>query len=806
MVRRIQYRMREKPHIADFKENDKPITITDLLSKYLAYWPWFVISCIVFVALGYFYTTYAPKTFTTVAKVKILDDTQRSNIIPNEIVVANQAMRLSLENHVEVLKSYRLLDNVVRELNLDVEYHEFENYSYRRIFRPPFVVSKAISEDALRKPLKFELYLSSSSFIITDAKGKRHILPYDKGDSSSSDDLPFTINLTEIANIKDYKDNKYKIVLNQAKQTTIALSNDLKISASQQLSEVLTLTLLGESRELSEAILNSIVTNFDQDGVTDRQLVAKRTLEVIDKRFINLSEELDSIEAGKQDFKKAENLSFIQEDANVSLRRKSVANARLAQLKTQISLSKLLKRTVSEEIAYNLLPGNIGLDNKGLNELVTKYNEMARERQKLVVTVGANHPRLKALSEQLELGKLNILNSVNVYESQLDVSLRQLNREQENAGFSFSRLPEKERMLRSIERQQSIKENLYLLLLRKREEAAIEYAATSPTVKVIDYGVTNTKPMWPKATIVYPLSLFLGLLMPFLVVFLRATLDTKVHGRHDIERNNPEIPVLIEIPYFSKERSFANVNDRSTLAESFRILSTNTDYLLSSEDVDDGKVIFVTSCVKAEGKTLLAMNLSLAYASMGKRVLLIGADLRNPQLHTYFGLDKNIPGLSDYLINPRLGFEDCINEGFDDNTNHKVYLSGGIPKNAPILLSGKRFGDFMAKARKEFDYVIVDTAPTMLVTDTLLISKYSDITLFAVRSGFTDKKLLQFSKELNRTKKLRNMAYVLNAVGQVKGTEFNYGYTYGYDSSTPVKQPWYKKKVKKNNGPLKKSA
>lgn len=797
--------MKETPNILDFKEEDRPIAITDLVSKYLSYWPWFIISCLLFLVLGYFYTTYAPKTFTTVAKIKILDDAKQSKIIPNEVMIPNPAMRLSLDNHVEVLKSYRLLDNVVRELNLDIEYYEMEGFTFRRIFEAPFKVNKTNDEAHFGKPQKFELILSSSSFIIKDAQGKQHILPYDKGDSSSGDGLPFSIDLTEIANIKDYKDKKYKIVLKQGKQATILLSSDLKITSSQQLSDVLTLTLKGESKELSEAVLNSIVTNFDQDGVTDRQLVAKRTLEVIDKRFINLSEELDSIESGKQDFKKAENLSFIQSDANQSLQRKSAANARLAQLKTQISLSKLLKRTVSEEVEYDLLPGNIGLDNPGLNQLVTRYNEMARERQKLVVTVGANHPRLKALSEQLELGKLNILNSVNVYESQLDVSLQQLNREQESAGFSFSRLPEKERMLRSIERQQSIKENLYLLLLRKREEAAIEYAATSPTVKVIDYGVTNIKPMWPKPTIVYPLAVFLGLLLPFIVVFLRSTLDTKVNDRYDIERASPAIPVLIEIPFFGKERSFANVNDRSTLAESFRILSTNTDYLLSSEDVDDGKVIFVTSSVKAEGKTLLAMNLSLAYASMGKRVLIIGADLRNPQLHTYFDLDKNIPGLSDYLINPHLGFEDCINEGFGDKANHKVYLSGGIPKNAPILLSGKRFGDFMAKARKEFDYVIVDTAPTMLVTDTLLISKYADITLFAVRSGFTDKKLLQFSKELNRTKKLRNMAYVLNAVGQVKGTEFNYGYTYGYDSSTPVKQPWYRKKVKKN-GPLKKSA
>ena len=796
--------MRDNTETFDFSEDDKPIAFMSIVMKYLSYWPWFLISCTLFMVLGFCYSKYIPETYSSIAKVKILDEANQMKIIPNEVALANQNMRLNLENHVEVLKSYRLLNNVVRELEMDIEYYELGELFYTQIFKAPFEVRKDIAEDALGKPLEYEIMLSTSGFNITDKAGKRYILPYDKTNSSEGDHLPFRLDLIEITNIKDYKYNKYKIIIKQERQATMLLAKDLKISTSEKQSDILTLSLKGNSRALSEAILNSIVNNFDEDGVTDRQLVAKRTLEVIDRRFIYLSQELDSIEAGKEDFKKAENLSYIQADADVSLRRKSAANSRVAQLQTQISLSKLLKRTVSEEVEYNLLPGNIGLDNQGLNELVTNYNEMARERQKLVVTVGSNHPRIKALSEQLELGKLNILNSVNVYESQLDVSLQRLNREQENAGFSFSRLPEKERMLRAIERQQSIKENLYLLLLRKREEAAIDYAATTPTVKVVDYGLTAIKPMWPKKIIVYPLSLILGMFMPFMVIYIRTSLDTKIHDRSDIESVNPEIPVLIEIPFFTKEKSFANVNDRSALAESFRILSTNTDYLLSSKDLDAGKVIFMTSSIKAEGKTLLAMNLSLAYASMGKKVLLVGADLRNPQLHTHFNLDKNVTGLSDFLIKPRLALTDILLDGFEEIPNHKLCLSGGIPKNAPILLSSKRFDDFIQKAKQEFDYVIFDTAPTMLVTDTLLISKYADITLFVACSGYTDKKLLQFSKDLNRTKKLKNMAYVLNAVGHTKGAKYNYGYDYGYESNTATK-PWYKRKLKTNK-PLKKSA
>lgn len=788
--------MSENSQKFDFKEDDKPIAFMDLLSKYLLYWPWFLISCAFFVALGYYYTKYAPKSFNSIAKVKIIDQAKQSKIIPNEVAIANQNMRLNLENHVEVLKSYRLLNNVVRELNLDVTYHEFGEVLYTQIHKAPFEVTKDIAEDALSTPLEFEIMLSTSGFNITDKTGNKYILPYDKTNSSEGDALPFRLNLIEIADIKDYKYNRYKVILNQEKKATLMLSEDLGIATSEQQSDIIALSLKGESKELSETILNSIIKNFDDDGVVDRQLVAKRTLEVIDKRFVFLSKELDSIEAGKEDFKKSENLSYIEADADQSLKRKSGANARVAKLASQIALSKLLKKTVSEEVAFNLLPGNIGLDNQGLNNLVAKYNEMARERQKLVVTVGANHPRLKTLSEQLELGKLNILNSVNVYESQMNVSRSRLLREQQNAGFSFAKMPEKERVLRSIERQQSIKENLYLLLLKKREEAAIEFAATTPTVKIIDFGLTAIKPMWPKKLIVYPICLILGIMFPFMAIFIRSSLDTKIHDRLDVEKINPEIPILIEIPFFLKEKNFAKVNDRSVLAESFRILSTNTDYLLSNDDVDEGKVIYMTSSIKGEGKTLLAMNLSLAYASMGKKVLLVGADLRNPQLHTYFDLDKNVKGLADYLINPRVALDDVLLDVVADNPKHKLCLSGGVPKNAPILLSSNRFGEFIQTAKKEFDYVIVDTAPTMLVTDTMLISKHADITLFTVCSGYTDKKLLQFSKDLNRNKKLKNMAYVLNAVGLTKGAQYNYGYSYGYDSNTEVK-PWYKKKKSK---------
>jgi capsular exopolysaccharide synthesis family protein len=611
--------------------------------------------------------------------------------------------------------------------------------------------------------------------------------------------LPFSITLLSNVNIEDYKDVVFKVVLNQTQNAAQILAKKLDIQASEVQSDILTLSLNGESKERSEAILNAIINKFDQDGILDRQLVSKRTLEVIDKRFIYLSGELDSIEVDKKDFKQSNNLSYIQADAGMNLQRKSETEAEVSKLQTQISLAQLLKETVTNEAAYSLLPSDIGLANSSLNTLVSDYNQMALERERLVASVGSNHPTLQALSTQLQQGKLNILSTINVYVSQLEVSLNQLNQQKSLSGYRFAQMPEKEKALRSIERQQSIKENLFLMLLQKREEAAINLAVTAPSIKVIDYGLTSKDAIWPKKIIILPLALFLGAFLPFMVLYIKFSIDTKIHERYDIEKLNPKIPIVAEIPIFKSIKSFVDVNDRSVLAESFRILSTNLNYLLPAKKEHEGQVIYVTSSIKGEGKSLVALNLSLAFASMDYKVLLLGADLRNPQLHAYFDIDKNTLGLTDYLSNPKIGLEDCIHAGFDQNSNHKVCFSGTVPPNAPVLLSGKRFEKFMDSTKEEFDFIIVDTAPTLLVTDTLLIARHADITLFVVRAGFTDKGLLEFSKGLNESKKLKNMTYALNAVGDGSSKDYNYGYGYGYEAQNHSKR-WYRffKKEGKN--------
>jgi len=307
-------------------------------------------------------------------------------------------------------------------------------------------------------------------------------------------------------------------------------------------------------------------------------------------------------------------------------------------------------------------------------------------------------------------------------------------------------------------------------------------AVTKPTLKVVEYGISDTLPISPKPRIVYLGALLLGLLLPFGIIYVIFLLDTKVHNKLDMDTLANEIPVIAEIPQIKAglNNVFSNPNDRSALAESFRILTTNMNFVLPSEE--DGKAIFCTSTIKGEGKTFISLNLSLAMASLNKKVLLIGADLRNPQLHTYAKINKNQMGLSNYLIDPTLDWKPSTKKVFKKQPNHEILFSGPIPPNPVHLLSNGNFEIILEEAKTIYDFVIVDLAPTILVTDTLLVAHLADATICAVRANHTDKKLIPFSMNLSKTKRLVNMSYVVNSVKENSsyGYNYNYGYNYGY--------------------------
>ncbi|WP_179318030.1 GumC family protein [Winogradskyella helgolandensis] len=764
-----------------FNEEDN-IDIKQELRRYLRYWPWFVLTLFVMLTSAYLYLRYAPRIFETYSKVKILDESDGLEL-PTSAFIFKRS-NINLENEIEILTSYLIMNRVVRELNLNTSFYEEGTIQTSQIEALPFDFKQVIHPDSIVGNLSYQIRIKGNGLEINDLVTGKMFSIADSTTQYLEYDLPFEVsfNATDLETLP--KGKTYIINFNPIKNAALGLKAKISVEAIGEQSDLLKLSIKGESKVLSEKILNTLMDVFDRDGIYDRQLISKRTLDFIDERFVFLAEELDSIEVDRQDFKERNNIIDIAVDAELGIEQRAQSDEEVFQINNQLALTKLLDESLQGNSNSDLLPSNIGIENSSINVLISDYNSAVINRDKFLNSGGTNNPMVQQAVEQVESLRANINKSIETYTSQLNVSLEQLSLRKRRFSGTVAQIPEKEKLLRAIDRQQKIKESLYLLLLQKREEAAINLAITEPSIKVVEYALSGSYPISPRSNIIYAGALLGGILIPFGILYLIFLLDTKLHGKEDITKINSKTPIIGEIPVVKtkEEDIFDDPNARTALAESFRILSSNVDFILPVRDDGKAKVIYCTSTIKGEGKTFISLNLSLALSSINKKVLLIGADLRNPQIHNRINEDKHKPGLSNYLHDGNFDWRDSLIKGFVKHPNHSIMLSGSIPPNPAQLLTNGRFTKLIKEAKEEFDYIIVDTAPTILVTDTMLISQLADATVYLARANYTDKNLLKYSKDLAESGRLKNMAYVINSVGASKsyGYGYNYGYNYGY--------------------------
>src|SRR5690606_10482112 len=448
----------------------------------------------------------------------------------------------------------------------------------------------------------------------------------------------------------------------------------------------------------------------------------------------------------------------IEAELQVYLQNQTVFEKQVIENETNINIITSLIGHISQSKPDELVPGGMLSYDAGLESLISEINKMIMEKQRLSVSATTENTTYVELQEQIRSLKANLVSSLRRSLESLQIIKNDYKRQEASVQSKLSEVPRQEREFRAIAREQKVIESLYMFLLQKREETNISLAASDTKAKVIDEAIVSTKPVAPRTLIILLASLIIGGIIPFVYIYIKNLLDTKIKNRFDvIEHSN--VPFLGDIPTSESSGKLIEVNSRSSAAEAVRIVRTNLDFILT-EQVDDAcKVIFVTSTVSGEGKTFVSANIAATFSLSGKKVLLMGLDLRNPKLYEY--LKVHPLGVSNYISANNSSIHDYILK-VDGYTNFDVLSSGSIPPNPTEILMSKKFQQLFKELKASYDYIIVDTAPVSLVTDTLIISQYADATVYVVRANKIDKEMLRIPNELYRDKKLKNMALVLN--------------------------------------------
>ena len=751
------------------------------IAKYLRFWPFMLIGIAIAISTVFIQLRYTKKQYKSVAKIKILSSNKGLELPQAGFIFSRP--NINLENNIEIIKSSRLWEELVVKLELVSSFYQYGNVLLTEIDQIPFNYKLEAPVSTINTNKTFKLEVRDAGLYVFENNAIDPIVLPQYTTVGEAHNLPFQLWPTSLESIKAVKGTVYEIHINPVKTVADRLRQQFSVATVGKGSELLELSMKGEIKTKSERILNALMEVFELDGIRLRQSISERTIDFIQERFSVLGKELDSIETGIKDYKVANNMLSIETKAASDLTKFNLSEEALVAIEAQFLVLEFIEKTIELPLdRLEILPNFIMEEELSINSEIKAYNELVFQLDRLKVDASTNNPKYKQLLKELEGLKENLKVSLELLSLQLQTKKTELESKNNSYNAALQDIPNMELYMRNVERQQQIKETLYLFLLQKREEAAINRAITEPTMQVVEYASSWWDPISPVPKNLYTMALLIGLAVPVGIIYLSILLDTKLKSTDDMKSLLDGLPVLGEIPFVKDNKSqlLLEKNDNSPFSEAYRILSSNLSFVLPIKHNREGHVILSTSTIKGEGKTFTSINLALALASLGKRVLLLGGDLRNPQIHKTFGVSKNNAGLSSYLYNSEINWKSLImpTETID---NLDIITSGPIPPNAPQLLNNGRLEMLLKEAKLEYDYIIIDSAPTLLVTDSMLIVPLVDLALFVVRYGFTDKELLSYSKDLNASGKITNLGYIFNGVKSVRSYGYKYGYKYGYN-------------------------
>lgn len=771
---------------------DEKIDIQQLLFKYIIHWPWFVAAVLVCLIGAWIYLRMATPVYNISATVLIKDDKKGGN---TGSMVGLEELGLSglisssqnIDNELEVLRSKTLVKEVINLLNLYVSYTDEDGFPSKNMYKTsPVLVSLTPQEaEKLTDPMVVEMALYGEGGLeVNVTVGDKEyqklfeklpaVFPMDEGTLAffqSPDSLSLKKDTMEASSNIRHITAKIKSPMKVAR----AYCENLKIEPTSKTTSVAVISLKNSSLQRGQDFINQLLEMYNRNTNNDKNEIAQKTAEFIDERINIISKELGSTEANLENFKRNAGITDLTSEAQIALTGNAEYEKKRVENRTQISLIEDLRKYIRGN-EYEVLPGNIGLQDPGLVATIERYNEMLVERKRLLRTSTENNPTIINLDTSIRAMKSNVQATLDGSLKGLLITKADLEREASRFSRRISDAPGQERQFVSIARQQEIKAGLYLMLLQKREENAIALAATANNAKIIDEAIADDIPVSPKRRMIYLIALVLGIGIPVGIIYLIGLTKFKLEGRADVEKLTT-IPIVGDIPLTDekneKDGSIAVFeNQNNLMSETFRNIRTNLQFMLQN----DKKVILVTSTVSGEGKSFISANLAISLSLLGKKVVIVGLDIRKPGLNKVFRLSTKEKGITLYLANPETDLMSLVQPS-DINQNLYILPGGTVPPNPTELLARDGLDKAIEILKKSFDYVVLDTAPVGMVTDTLLIGRVADLSVYVCRADYTHKVEYTLINELAEEKKLPNLCTVINGVDLKRR---KYGYYYGY--------------------------
>lgn len=778
------------------QSEEQGFDITLFLLECLSKWKWFVLSLFIVIGLAGFYILCQVPTYKVDSQVLIIDKWSKSegDVLTKSLGISAGADDVITE--MQIMRSRTITKKIVDDLDLHTSYsfkgalRDTPLYNNTPIaVRPDTTTNVNLLKTSINleieRPADSNTYNIKGKYFVEN--GIYTVEAEEKEIDITNAQLPYTLYLPTIGTFiieqvtgHDPMEGTLLVSINNPTEVAIELSKNLGLSQFEKNTLLINASYTTPLPQMGIDIINRMVYYYNQEGITEKNLSASNTEMFINNRLGSIQQELTSVEEEVEQYRTQRGLTDLSSEAEIYLKQTSESDKEQSRLDVQLSLIEYVENFLANpENVYAPIP-ILGINEGGMSDLITEYNKAVAERDRLLNSSSESNPVIKEISQNIMALKSTVLQGIAATRKSIELSKKDIARQDAENERKIRNVPQYERELTDIMRQQRIKENLYVFLLEKREENALAQTLAVGDARIIDEPTPNLRPVAPKKAQIALIALVLGMLIPAAIIYIKGLIFPSFHDKVELEKLT-QIPVLSEIPSCNKDEFFV-VKEKSnnTASELFRLLRNNLQFTLTSPDK---KIIMVTSSVSGEGKTFISSNLAIAFAHAGKKVLIIGLDIRRPMAALHFGFD-NKKGITNYLSGQETNVDNIIHP---TNTKGLDIIPGGpVPPNPNELLLTKNLDNLIAEMRNRYDIIIIDSAPVGMVSDSFLIDRVIDTTLFVTRSKYTSRSHVKNINAYSANGRLKSLYLCINAVDMTTRTysyrRYGYGYGYGYGS------------------------